>query len=270
VVNDDMPVVILCGGQGTRIREASERLPKPMVDIGGQPILWHIMKVYSHYGFRRFILCLGYKGWEIKRFFLDYRTHLNDFTVALSENHAPTFHNDRADESWEITFVETGLDAGTGARLRRIRSYIDTPTFMVSYGDGIAAVGLDVLLKTHKAAGRLGTVTGVHPTSRFGEMRVEGDRAIEFNEKPTQVTGFVSGGFFAFERTFLDDYLDDDPQLFLEHRPLQRLAQDGQLTVNKHVGFWAGMDTYRDYMYLNGLWAEGKAPWKVWSDPFPA
>lgn len=267
--NYDIPVVILCGGQGTRIREASERLPKPMVDIGGQPILWHIMKVYSHYGFRRFILCLGYKGWEIKRFFLDYRAHLNDFTVSLNEKHAPTFHNDRADESWEITFAETGLDTGTGARLRRIRSYVDTPTFMMSYGDGIAAVDLDLLVKTHEAGGRLGTVTGVHPTSRFGEMRVDGEQVIEFNEKPTQVTGFVSGGFFVFDRPFLDDYLDDDPQLFLERRPLQRLAQDGQLTVNKHVEFWAGMDTYRDYMYLNELWAAGAAPWKVWDNPIP-
>lgn len=267
MMDHDTPVVILCGGQGTRIREVSERLPKAMVDIGGRPILWHIMKLYSHYGYRRFILCLGYKGWEIKQFFLDYRSHMSDFTLRLSEDdHQPQFRNGVADENWEITFAETGLEAGTGARLRRIRQYIDTPQFMMTYGDGVSAVDISNLAKVHADGGRIGTVTGVHPTSKFGEMQVEGSLVAEFNEKPTQVTGWVSGGYFVFERSFLDDYLDDSEDLFLEAEPLQRLARDRQLTVNKHEGFWAAMDTYKDYQALNALWATGDAPWKVWEE----
>lgn len=263
----DIPVVILCGGQGTRIREVSERLPKGMVDIGGRPILWHIMKLYSHFGYRRFILCLGYKGWEIKQFFLDYRAHLSDFTLSLSDgDHEPRFTGGRADENWEITFAETGLAAGTGARLRRIRDYIDTPQFMMTYGDGVSAVDIDHLMKTHLEAGRVGTVTGVHPTSKFGEMQVDGDAVAEFNEKPTQVTGWVSGGYFVFDRSFLDDYLDDSEDLFLEAEPLQRLARDQQLTVHRHEDFWAAMDTYKDYQSLNEQWASGEAPWKLWKD----
>lgn len=267
-MSSDIPVVILCGGQGTRIREVSDRLPKGMVEIGGRPILWHIMKLYGHYGYRRFILCLGYKGWEIKQFFLDYRAHLSDFTLKLTENdHQPRYvGGGPADEDWEITFAETGLEAGTGARLRRIRDYIDTPYFMMTYGDGVSAVDIGALVKLHEASGRVGTVTGVHPTSKFGEMQVSGDLVAEFNEKPTQVTGWVSGGYFAFQRSFLDDYLDDDAGLFLEAEPLQRLARDGQLSVNRHEGFWAAMDTYKDYQLLSELWAEGRAPWKVWND----
>lgn len=266
-MHQDMPVVILCGGQGTRIREVSERLPKGMVDIGGRPILWHIMKLYSHYGYRRFILCLGYKGWEIKQFFLDYRAHLSDFRLTLSNgDHQPQFLNGPADENWDIIFAETGLNAGTGARLRRIRHYIDTPRFMMTYGDGVSAVDIDRLVRKHLEAGRIGTVTGVHPTSKFGEMQVEGDVVVEFNEKPTHVTGWVSGGYFVFERSFLDDYLDDREDLFLEAEPLQKLARDQQLTINEHEGFWAAMDTYKDYQALNALWDSGKAPWKVWED----
>jgi len=267
VIDLDTPVVILCGGQGTRIREVSDRLPKGMVDIGGRPILWHIMKLFSHYGYRRFILCLGYKSWEIKQFFLDYRAHISDFRLALTENdHSPRFLKSSADENWDITFAETGLEAGTGARLRRIRQYIDTPHFMMTYGDGVSAVDIHNLVKTHLEADRVGTVTGVHPTSKFGEMRVDGDVVEEFNEKPTQVTGWVSGGYFVFKRTFLDDYLSDDEDLFFELEPLQKLARDQQLTVNKHTDFWAAMDTYKDYQALNEIWASGKAPWKVWDD----
>jgi glucose-1-phosphate cytidylyltransferase len=260
----DTPVVILCGGQGTRIREASESLPKAMVEIGGRPILWHIMKIYSHYGYRRFVLCLGYKGWEVKRFFLDYRARMSDFSISLANEHRIDFHDDRADENWEITFAETGLETATGARLRRIRQYVDTENFMMGYGDGVGSVDLNALTKEHLQAGRIGTVTGVHPTSKFGEMQVDGDFVAEFNEKPTQVTGFVSGGFFMFRREFLDDYLDDDPMLWLEQEPLQRLARDQQLTVHPHEDFWSAMDTFKDYQFLNSLWASGEAPWKVW------
>jgi glucose-1-phosphate cytidylyltransferase len=263
-MDENTPVVILCGGQGTRIREASERLPKAMVEIGGRPILWHIMKIYSQYGFRRFILCLGYKGWDIKQFFLDYRSHLSDFTLDFANEHEVDFHGDRIDENWKITFAETGLETATGARLRRIRKYVDTDHFLMSYGDGVASINLAALTKEHLESGRIGTVTGVHPTSKFGEMNVDGNQVVEFNEKPTQVTGFVSGGFFAFNRSFLDDYLDDDPQLWLESAPRKRVARDNQLNVHKHEDFWSAMDTYKEYKFLNELWSDGSAPWKTW------
>ena len=262
----DIPVVILCGGMGTRLREASEHLPKPLVDIGGRPILWHIMKVYGHFGFRRFVLCLGYKSDQIKRYFLDYREQASDFTLRLTDDHQPVFHNDAGDEDWEVTFAETGLLTGTGARVRRVAEYLDNDLLMLTYGDGIGAVDLRGLVDAHMTGGRIGTVTGVHPGSRYGEMRAapSGAQIEEFNEKPTIVTGWVSGGFFMFDRSFVDKYFDDDPGLLLEHRPLQHLARDGQLTLFPHEGFWIGMDTFRDWTELNKLWDSGVAPWKVW------
>jgi glucose-1-phosphate cytidylyltransferase len=261
----DIPVVILAGGMGTRFREETERLPKPLIPIGDQPVLWHIMKTYGHYGFRRFILCLGYKGWDIKQYFLRYREHLADFTVRLSDEHKPLFHNTPGDEDWEVTCVETGLTTATGGRLWRVQDYIDAETFMFTYGDGVGRVDLDRLLEFHVGHGLTGTVTGVHPTSRFGEMRVSGDRVTEFNEKPTQAEGFVSGGYFAFQREIFD-YMDSDPNLAFEQAPLQKIARDSQLAVHKHDGYWLGMDTYRDWQELDRLWASGEAPWKVWSD----
>jgi len=260
-----IPVVILCGGLGTRLREETERLPKPLIDIGTNPILWHIMKVYGHYGFQRFILCLGYKGWLIKEYFLSYRAHLSDFTICLSDDHQALFHNKVGDEQWEVSCIETGLMSGTGARLRRVRDFIDADTFMFTYGDGLGAVNLSDLLEFHFEEGRIGTVTGVHPTSRYGELRVADNRVIEFDEKPTQAEGHVSGGFFAFQREFLD-YLDDDPGLLVEQRPLRQLARDGQLSIYRHEGFWMGMDTYRELDELNRLWAGPNPPWKVWDD----
>lgn len=260
------PVVILCGGKGTRIREASESLPKAMVEIGGRPIVWHIMKTYREHGFRRFVLCLGYKSWAIKEYFLDYRARSADFTLSMSDRHRIDFHNG-VDEDWEITFAETGLESATGSRVRTVAPYIDTDNFFLTYGDGVATVDITALAKEHEQSGKIGTVTGVHPTSKFGEMQVEGDRVVEFNEKPTQVTGFVSGGFFAFRREFLDTYLGDpgDDGVWLEHEPLQRLARDGQLNVHRHEDFWSAMDTFKDYEYLNSLWARGEAPWKIWA-----
>ena len=265
----DIPVVILCGGMGTRLREASEKLPKPLVDIGGKPILWHIMKLYGSHGFRRFVLCLGYKSELIKRYFLDYQAEVSDFTLHMGDGHRQQFHNSYEQEDWEVTFAETGLLSGTGARIRRVAPYLaDTGTFLLTYGDGIGDVDLDALLERHRAGGRVGTVTAVHPSSRYGEMHVTSDlRAVsEFNEKPTMADGWVSGGFFAFERRFVDDYLDDDPALLLERRPLQTLAADGQLGLNPHEGFWMGMDTFRDWTELNERWDRGDAPWKVWKD----
>lgn len=262
----DLPVVILCGGMGTRLREASEKLPKPLVDIGGRPILWHIMKIYSRYGFRRFILALGYKSDLIKDYFLNYRMLSSDFTLRLGQDEGAEFHNSLGQEDWEITFAETGLLTATGTRIQRVRDYIDTDRFALTYGDGIANVRVDQLLAHHAASGTVGTLTGVRPRSRYGEMIVEGDQVTEFNEKPTQAQGWVNGGFFIFEKEFIDRYLSGDPEEMLEHRPLQRLARDSQLSVWEHEGFWMGMDTYRDWTELNSLWDSGEAPWKTWED----
>ncbi|MBX6388564.1 MAG: glucose-1-phosphate cytidylyltransferase [Frankia sp.] len=261
----DIPVVILCGGMGTRLREASEKLPKPLVDIGGKPILWHIMKTYDHYGFRRFVLCLGYKSDIIKNYFLNYRQQVADFTLRLADDHTPEFHNDAGDEDWEVTFAETGLLTGTGARVRRVREYLTGPRFMLTYGDGVGAINLAALMEAHERGGRIGTVTGVRPSSRYGELVTEGDSVTLFAEKPPQ-TGWVSGGYFVFEREFVDKYIEDDPGLMLERAPLQQLARDRQLTLYPHDGFWMGMDTFRDWTELNQLWDAGTAPWRVWAD----
>jgi glucose-1-phosphate cytidylyltransferase len=261
-----MPVVVLCGGQGTRLREETEYRPKPMVEIGGQPILWHIMKIYGHHGLKRFLLCLGYRGWMIKQYFLRHQEMMRDFTVAMNGSAPPVFHNRAGEEDWLVTCAETGELAGTGARLWRVRKYLeDVDTFCFTYGDAVGNVDIGALVDFHYAQGRVATVTGVHPTSRYGEMKVESGRALEFNEKPTVAEGVVSGGFFVFNREVFD-YLDDDPALLLEIEPLRRLARDGQLSVYLHEGHWDPMDTYRDYMHLNELWKRG-APWKVWSDP---
>jgi glucose-1-phosphate cytidylyltransferase len=260
-----MPVVILAGGLGTRLREETERLPKPLVEIGDRPILWHIMKLYGHHGARRFVLCLGFKSWLVKDYFLRYREQVADVTVRLGEHGPPTIHDHAAEEDWEVTLAETGLHTGTGGRLWRVRDYVDTETFILTYGDGIGRVDISALLDFHRSHDRIGTVTGVHPTSRYGEMQVEDGVVVEFNEKPTSAEGFVSGGFFVFQREFLE-YLTDDGELTLERAPLRDLARDGQLAVFPHTGFWMGMDTSREFSELNRLWASGDAPWKVWPD----
>ncbi|PPK93445.1 glucose-1-phosphate cytidylyltransferase [Kineococcus xinjiangensis] len=262
----DIPVVILCGGMGTRLREASEKLPKPLVDIGGRPILWHIMKLYSAHGFRKFVLCLGYKSDMIKRYFLDYRLNAGDFTINLSTHEEPEFHSAGVQEDWEITFVETGLTTATAARIFRVAQHLDADKFCLTYGDGIGDVDIAKTLKDHEAGGRLATVTAVHPSSRYGEMHVEDGAVVEFNEKPTLADGWVNGGFFVFQREFVDTYLEDDPEVMLESKPLQRVARDGQLTLSAHEGYWLGMDTFRDWTELNKLWDSGQAPWKIWQD----
>ncbi|MEA2135485.1 MAG: glucose-phosphate cytidylyltransferase [Solirubrobacteraceae bacterium] len=258
-----MPVVVLAGGMGTRLREETERVPKPLVEIGERPILWHIMKLYGHHGARRFLVCLGYKSWAIKEFFLRYHEHGADMTVHIGSEEPPTFHDSAVAEDWEVTLAETGLQTGTGGRLYRVRSYVDTDTFMFTYGDGIGRVDIAALLDFHRSHDRIATVTGVHPSSRYGEMRVEDGVATEFNEKPTTPEGFVSGGFFVFQREIFD-YLTEDPGLILEQEPLRGLARDGQLAVYRHEEYWLGMDTYREFEELNRLWASGEAPWKVW------
>jgi len=263
----EIPVVILCGGMGTRLREASgDKLPKPLVDIGGRPVLWHIMKMYQAHGFRKFVLCLGYKGDMIKRFFLDYREQLADFTLT-HDGAEPVYHSTGRVEDWEVTFVETGLQTATVGRVKRVTQHLIADQFMLTYGDGIGDVDLTALVKFHNEHGRTGTVTAVHPASRYGEMHVDGNEVIEFNEKPTLATGWVNGGFFMFERSFVDKYLSEhDDSIMLEQTPLQQIARDGQLAMHGHEGFWMGMDTYRDWTELNKLWDQGEASWKIWED----
>lgn len=267
----EIPVVIFCGGMGTRLREATgESLPKPMVDIGGKPVLWHIMKTYAHYGRRKFVLALGYESEVIKRYFLDYRLQASDFTLHLSKEHGPEIHEGVLAEDWEVTFVETGLTTATAARLARVAAHLtDAERFMVTYGDGVSDVDVDALLKHHLANGRLATVTAVHPSSRYGEMRVDlaSSAVVEFAEKPVDTSGWVNGGYFVFEREVLDKFVVDEPHVMLETGPLPGLTAQGELSVYCHEGFWMGMDTYRDWTELNELWDRSAAPWRVWSEP---
>jgi glucose-1-phosphate cytidylyltransferase len=260
-----MKVVILCGGQGTRLREETEFRPKPMVEIGGRPVLWHIMKLYAHHGLAEFVLCLGYKGHMIKEYFLNYDRFTRDLTVHLGQRSATEFHEPAREDGWSVTLVDTGVAAQTGARLRRVRRFVDGDAFCVTYGDGLGDVDVARLIAFHRAHGRLATVTGVRPPGRFGELAVDGDRVSTFLEKPQVSEGLINGGFFVFERAVLERYLDDSEELVLERLPLQRLAADGQLMVYRHTGFWQPMDTYREWKLLEGLWESGRAPWKLWS-----
>jgi glucose-1-phosphate cytidylyltransferase len=259
-----MKVVILCGGQGTRLREETEVRPKPMIEIGGRPVLWHIMKLYAHCGLKEFVLCLGYKGYQIKDFFLNYEARMKDFTVRLGNHPSVEFHNGHPEEGWAVTLAETGDSAMTGARLRRVRRYLRDGPFCLSYGDGLGDVDLSELIRFHRSHGRLGTVTGVRPPGRFGELRVKDACVTAFAEKPQVTEGYINGGFFVFEPEFLARYLCDRDDLTLELEPLQRLAADGELMMYKHTGFWQPMDTYREWKLLEDLWNQGRAPWKVW------
>jgi glucose-1-phosphate cytidylyltransferase len=256
-------VVILCGGMGTRLREETEFRPKPMVTIGNRPILWHIMKVYSHYGFNDFVLCLGYRGESIKEYFLNYEILNSDFTVELGNGKNVQVHNCHNEKDWHVTLADTGETALKGARLKKIQKYVVGDTFMMTYGDGISDVNIDDLLKFHYSHGKLATVTGVNPTSRFGELKIEGDNVEKFVEKEEFGKTFVSGGFFVFNKGIFD-YLNDNDNCDLEIGPLEQIAASGQLTVYRHKGFWACMDTLRDMDYLNTLWSGYKAPWKIW------
>jgi glucose-1-phosphate cytidylyltransferase len=262
-MSEPISTVILCGGKGARLREETEYRPKPMVEIGGRPILWHIMKLYEAAGFGDFLLCLGYKGEIIKEYFLNYEAMNNDFTIRLGERHSIAYHGSHLEQGWTVTLADTGQEVMTGARIKRAERHLTSPTFMLTYGDGIADIDIAALLAFHRSSGTIGTVTGVRPASRFGELRTSGERVLEFKEKPQADEGLVSGGFFVFERAFLD-YLSPDPACVLEHEPLERLVRDGQLSVYRHSGFWHSMDTYRDYQYLNQLWDRDAAPWKTW------
>jgi glucose-1-phosphate cytidylyltransferase len=257
-----MKVVILCGGLGTRLSEETELKAKPMVEIGGRPILWHILKHYAHYGFKEFGLALGYKGESIKRFFLEYYHLDSNLTVHLSKGEARAHEHDR--EDWIVHLVDTGSQTQTGGRLKRMAHLLDRKTFMMTYGDGVSNVDLRQLVEFHRAHGKLATVTAVRPPARFGGLIFDGDLVREFTEKPQIGEGWINGGFFVLEPQVLK-YIAGTDSVF-EREPLERLASDRQLVAYRHNDFWQCMDTLRDARLLESLWQSGKAPWKLWKD----
>lgn len=261
-----MRAMILCGGMGTRLREQTETRPKPMVEIGGTPILLHVMRMYARHGIREFVLCLGYKGSVIKEYFLDFEAMRSDFTLELGAPGAPIeYHREGIDDlAFRVTLADTGERTPTGDRVLHASRYLDGGTFAVTYGDGVSDVDLGAALAFHRAHGKLATVTGVRPPSRFGEIAHDRGRVLEFNEKPQATAGLINGGFFFFEPRFLE-YLRGAPDAMLEREPLERCVRDGQLMVYEHGGFWHCMDTYRDWENLEALWRSGNAPWKVWA-----
>jgi glucose-1-phosphate cytidylyltransferase len=255
-----LKVVILCGGKGTRLREETEFKPKPMVEIGGRPILWHIMKLYSSYGYKDFILCMGYKHQIIRDYFINYRYMNNDITVSLGSDQSIKCHNAH-DEDWNVTLVYTGHETRKGARLKMIRRYLDDNRFMLTYGDGLSDININELVAYHKKEGGLATFTGVHSISRFATTEHdESGKIIDWNEKKP-LEGYINAGFFVLENEVLG-YIDGDVEL--EEQPMKNIAREKKLNMYKHNGFWRCMDTYRDYLVFDELWERGKAPWKVW------
>ncbi|SMF96409.1 glucose-1-phosphate cytidylyltransferase [Methylomagnum ishizawai] len=256
-----MKAVILAGGLGTRISEESHLQPKPMIAIGGKPILWHIMKIYSSHGINDFIICLGYKGYLIKDYFANYFLHMSDVTFDVAENRMEI--HDRHAEPWRVTLIDTGPDTQTGGRLKRVRRYLGPEDFCFTYGDGLADVDIGGLVDFHRKHGRLATVTAVQPPGRYGALRLEGGDVLGFEEKPRGDGGWINGGFFVLAPGAVDFIEGDDTSW--ERQPLEQLAREGQLQAHRHVGFWQPMDTLRDKILLEELWQTGKAPWKVWS-----
>jgi glucose-1-phosphate cytidylyltransferase len=260
-LKSSVPVFVLCGGLGTRFREQTEFRPKPMIQIGGKPIVWHVMRTYARNGFRRFVLCLGYKAEIVKDYFINYHSMNSDFTVHLSTNHL-TVHSVDHNDDWEVTLAYTGEQAMTGARIARAaEKYLgDAEHFAVTYGDGLTDANLADEFVFHRSHSRLGTVLGVNPPSRFGEIKLDGDSVLEFEEKPDFREKWINGGFFFFRRGFLS-YLNANASCVLERQPLVNLAADGQLSMYRHCGFWQCMDTQRDHDYLTKLWQDGDPPW---------
>lgn len=256
-----MKTVILAGGYGTRIRDVADDIPKPMIPIGPWPILWHIMKMYAHFGHKDFLICLGYKGQVIKDFFLNYEAYTRDLTITFGNNGGVEYHSDHDESDWRVTLADTGSRSMTGARISRIRDYVKDEDFMLTYGDGVSDVDIKQLIEFHKSHNKILTVTGVRPPGRFGEMVGDAEgRIVEFNEKPQASAGRISGGFFvASPRLF--DYLDDNESLVFEQEPMRKLVSDNELMMFEHDGFWQPMDTSREYQLLNALYEEGKAPW---------
>ena len=255
-----VPVVILCGGLGTRLREETEVRPKPMVEIGGRPILWHIMKHYAHYGLREFILALGYKGELVKRYFLDHYLLTSNLSVELASGKTTVHEQGR--EDWIVHLVDTGMETQTGGRIKRLAPFIGNRTFMMTYGDGVSNIDLGRLLAFHRSHARLATMTAVRPPARFGGLSFNGDLVCHFVEKPQLGEGWINGGFFILEPRVMA-YIEGDDTYF-ERQPLERLAQDEQLVAHRHEGFWQCMDTVRDVQFLEQLWQGGNAPWSVW------
>ena len=256
-----MKTVILCGGYGTRIRDVSENLPKPMIPIGNRPILWHIMKHYANYSYSDFVLCLGYKADVIKDFFINYEAHTCDITLKLGDQNSLRYINSHPESDWNITLAETGLNSMTGARVKRIERYIKEDVFMLTYGDGLGDIDIDALVAFHHAHGKAITVTGVNPPGRFGELCHDTRGQVTgFNEKPQVAGGRISGGFFVCSRRIFN-YLNDDASLILEREPLEMLVHDGEMMIYEHDGFWQPMDTHREYILLNDQYTSGEAPW---------
>jgi glucose-1-phosphate cytidylyltransferase len=264
-----MKVVLLCGGKGTRLREETEYRPKPMVPIGGRPILWHIMRTYAAHGHKEFILCLGYKGDVIKEWFRNFHWMMSDVTLKLGQPSEVKFHGgacgkDFVEKDWSVTLADTGEETMTGARIKRIQKYIgEDEEFLLTYGDGVGNVDINAAIAQHRGSKRTLTLTGVRPPGRFGELQIDRGAVTTFYEKPQTSAGIINGGYFVANRA-LFDYLNDDPMLVFEQQPLTTLSREEQLGCYMHEGFWQPMDTYQEYMILNRLWAEDRALWKVW------
>jgi len=260
VEDNFLKAVILAGGLGTRISEETQVKPKPMIEIGAMPILWHIMKVYSAYDINDFVICCGYKGYMVKEYFANYFLHMSDVTFDLKENKMEVHH--KFAEPWKVTLVDTGLETMTGGRLKRVKKYVNENTFCFTYGDGLSDINLSDLIKFHKKNNTIATVTSVQPPGRFGLLDIQGDKISNFMEKPSGDWNWINGGYFVLEPKVFD-YLEDDSTVW-ERAPLERLAKEGQLSAYKHTSFWQPLDTLRDKNYLEKLWASGKAPWKIW------
>lgn len=256
-----MKAVILAGGLGTRISEETHLKPKPMVEIGGKPILWHVMKIYSAHGINDFVICAGYKGYVIKEYFANYFLHMSDVTFDMRDNHMDV--HERRSEPWRVTIVDTGDTTMTGGRLKRVRQYLDDESFCFTYGDGVGDIDVAAVVDFHRKEGRLATLTGVQPPGRYGSLSISGTGVTSFQEKPVGEGGWINGGFFVLEPKVID-YIDNDATTW-ERQPMERLAAAGQMGVYKHTGFWQPMDTLREKTHLEELWAAGKAPWKLWS-----
>lgn len=256
-----MKAVILAGGLGTRIAEETTVRPKPMVDVGGRPVLWHIMKAYSAHGIYEFVICLGYKGYLIKEYFANYFLHMSDVTFDIAANRMEV--HERHAEPWRVTLVDTGDSTMTGGRLKRVGHYLGEEDFCFTYGDGLGNVDIGASVAFHREQGTLATVTAVQPPGRFGALDFDRNRITEFHEKPDGDRGWINGGFFVLSPHVLD-YIEGDATSW-EKEPIERLAREGQLSAYRHYGFWHPMDTLRDKLLLEGLWSEGKAPWKVWT-----
>ena len=259
-----MKVVILCGGLGTRLREETEYRPKPMVPVGGRPILWHIMKLYAQRGFNEFILCLGYKGDVIKDYFRNYLWHTSDVTLRLGQKPAIKYHTTSEEEGWTVTLLDTGAETQTGGRLRRALPHVGDEDFFFTYGDAVTDVDLAAVLAFHRRHQAIATLTAVRPTGRFGELAMDGQTITAFHEKPEQEQAYINGGFMVLNRR-VAEYLGNDDKLVFERTPLESLAAQGQLKAFCHDGFWQCMDTYREQQLLDRMWQEGRAPWKIWA-----